>query len=125
MTRQCSSCGGICKKSECERANARVCSHWKLGLVNGFEPMCPYCDLDNIKERNAELESQMQGLSNEINDFQNIIERQKRELAASAERERVLREALGAMLTHMGMDEDEWNKPSFDQARAALKGSQP
>jgi regulator of replication initiation timing len=31
-----------------------------------------------------------------------------------------LREALGAMLTHMGMDEDEWNKPTFDQARAAL-----
>jgi hypothetical protein len=30
--------------------------------------------------RVAELESQMQGLSNEINDFQNIIERQKREI---------------------------------------------
>ena len=30
------------------------------------------------------------------------------------------REALGAMLTHMGMDEDEWNKPTFDQARAAI-----
>lgn len=32
------------------------------------------------------------------------------------------RAALSAMLTHMGMDEDEWNKPTFDQARAALKG---
>ena len=31
-----------------------------------------------------------------------------------------LAEALRAMLTHMGMDEDEWNKPTFDQARAAL-----
>ena len=31
-----------------------------------------------------------------------------------------LRSALGAMLTHMGMDEDCWNKPTFDQARAAL-----
>ena len=33
---------------------------------------------------------------------------------------RRLREALSAMLTHMGMDEDEWNKPTFDQARKAL-----
>lgn len=32
-----------------------------------------------------------------------------------------LLEALEAMLTHMGMDEDEWNKPTFDQARAAIK----
>jgi hypothetical protein len=31
-----------------------------------------------------------------------------------------LLEALNAMLTHMGMDEDEWNKPTFDQARAAI-----
>lgn len=28
--------------------------------------------------------------------------------------------ALTAMLTHMGMDEDEWNKPTFDQARTAI-----
>ena len=28
--------------------------------------------------------------------------------------------ALNAMLLHMGMDEDEWNKPTFDQARAAI-----
>jgi hypothetical protein len=28
--------------------------------------------------------------------------------------------ALNAMLTHMGIDEDEWNKPTFDQARAAI-----
>ena len=31
-----------------------------------------------------------------------------------------LLKALSAMLTHMGMDEDEWNKPTFDQARAAI-----
>ena len=37
----------------------------------------------------------------------------------------VAREALSGMLTHMGMDEDEWNKPTFDQARAAIaKGEQ-
>ena len=29
-------------------------------------------------------------------------------------------EALNAMLTHMGMDEDDWNKPTFDQARKAI-----
>ena len=28
--------------------------------------------------------------------------------------------ALAAMLTHMGMDEDEYNKPTFEQARAAI-----
>jgi hypothetical protein len=28
--------------------------------------------------------------------------------------------AMGAMLTQMGMDEDEWNKPTFDQMRAAV-----
>lgn len=28
--------------------------------------------------------------------------------------------ALQAMLTHMGMDEDEWSKPTFDQARRAI-----
>ena len=28
--------------------------------------------------------------------------------------------ALNAMLTHMGMDEDDWNKPTFNQARAAI-----
>jgi hypothetical protein len=32
-----------------------------------------------------------------------------------------LRAALNAMLTYFGMDEDEWSKPVFDQARAALK----
>jgi hypothetical protein len=31
-----------------------------------------------------------------------------------------LRSALNAMLTQFGMDEDEWNKPTFDQARKAL-----
>jgi hypothetical protein len=31
-----------------------------------------------------------------------------------------LLEALDAMLTHMGMDEDDWNKPTFDQARSAI-----
>ena len=32
----------------------------------------------------------------------------------------VLLKALSALLTHSGMDEDEWSKPTFDQARAAI-----
>ena len=35
-----------------------------------------------------------------------------------------MKAALNAMLTHMGMDEDEWNKPTFDQARAAIAAMQ-
>jgi hypothetical protein len=47
------------------------------------------------------------------------------ERARVAERQRdALLEALNAMLTHMGMDEDEWNKPTFDQARAAIKAAE-
>lgn len=33
----------------------------------------------------------------------------------------VLLKALSALLTHSGMDEDEWSKSTFDQARAAIK----
>ena len=48
------------------------------------------------------------------------------QLQAAAELRRLhalnqeLVKALNAMLTHMGMDEDEWNKPTFDQARNAI-----
>lgn len=49
------------------------CKHFRSGLTNKTAGDCPYCRID-------ELESQMRGLSNEINDFQNIIERQKREI---------------------------------------------
>ena len=28
--------------------------------------------------------------------------------------------ALNAMLTHFGMDEDEWNRPTFKQAKEAI-----
>ena len=38
---------------------------------------------------------------------------------AEAQRDELLA-ALNAMLTHMGMDEDDWNKPTFDQARDAI-----
>jgi IMP cyclohydrolase len=52
------------------------------------------------------------------------IENDALEIAEMAAENKVLRDALGAMLTHMGMDEDEWNKPTFDQARAALTRKQ-
>ena len=37
-----------------------------------------------------------------------------------AQRDELLK-ALNAMLTHMGMDEDEWNKPTFERARATIR----
>lgn len=43
------------------------------------------------------------------------------EIERLRERVRVLEDALRAMLTHMGMDDDERNKPTFDQARKALE----
>lgn len=71
---QCPSCGGFCKKSGCERRDSIIpCKHFRSGLTNKTAADCPYCRID-------ELESQMQGLSNDINDFQNIIERQKSEI---------------------------------------------
>lgn len=70
-------------------------------------------------------------------DFARTLER---ELSDALEREKALRQdmefharngerlakALSAMLTHamlkhMGMDQDEWNKVMFDQARTALR----
>lgn len=44
-------------------------------------------------------------------------------LQADAEQDealiRQMLKAINAMLTHMGMDEDDWNKPTFDQCRAS------
>jgi len=37
---------------------------------------------------------------------------------------RMALEAMNAMLTHMGMDEDEWNKVTFDQMRQAIKAAE-
>lgn len=36
----------------------------------------------------------------------------------------ILRSAINAFLTHFGMDEDEFTKPTFDQARAALAATE-
>lgn len=40
---------------------------------------------------------------------------------AKAEAMPVLLSALNAMMTQFGMDEDEWSKPTFDQARDAIR----
>ena len=39
---------------------------------------------------------------------------------AEKSREQCLESALSAMLTQFGMDEDEWNKATFNQVREAL-----
>ena len=55
--RQCPSCGGFCKKSGCERANATsICKHFRLGLISGFEKQCVYCENDLLRHRIKSLE---------------------------------------------------------------------
>ena len=55
--RQCSSCGGFCKKSGCARSNATtICKHFKLGLITGFEERCVYCENDMMIQRIRSLE---------------------------------------------------------------------
>ncbi|KAF0844365.1 hypothetical protein FNL37_1809 [Methylovorus glucosotrophus] len=53
-------------------------------------------------------------------DYKQAKENLTAHVAKITEQRDELLEALKAMLTHMGMDEDEWNKPTFDQARAAI-----
>lgn len=61
---QCPSCGGWCGYTK-----AKGCNYADLPLQQ---------DLQDMISRNGELEQQVQGLSNEINDFQNTIQRQRR-----------------------------------------------
>jgi hypothetical protein len=72
-----------------------------------------YGDLQNAKQSLAICEKERDELRGTL--FQRCCD-----VAASQHYAQQLRDALGAMLTHMGMDEDEWNKPTFDQARKAL-----
>ena len=88
---QCSSCGGFCKKSGCERRDTIIpCKHFRAGITNKTAADCPYCGID-------ELEYQMQGLSNEINDFGNTIQRQKHEQV-------ILTNLLKEVLNHLYHD---------------------
>lgn len=110
---QCSSCGGFCKKSGCERRdNIIPCKHFRAGVTNLTAVECPYC-------RSEELESHMQGLSNEINDFQNVIERQKHEQV-------VLINLLIEALTHfyhdgVPVDADHPKRITVNKIKKALK----
>lgn len=52
-----------------------------------------------------------------------LIAQLEARLAATPVNQQLL-SALNAMMTHMGMDEDEWNKPTFDQARAAVSAAE-
>ena len=64
--------------------------------------------------------AELRRLHAECNDLAHQLnESNERNGRIIAQRDALL-EALNAMLTHMGMDEDEWNRPTFDQARAAI-----
>ena len=67
------------------------------------------------------LEAYNAGRMNELTRLRADIEQYVKIASELGERVKVLEDALRAMLTHMGMDEDEWNKPTFDQARTALE----
>ena len=91
-------------------------------------------EIASLKEQHKADEEQFWSLSNEVIELKaQLVEsenlRKGVELGmdcANAEAIRLrehlaeCKKALSAMLTHMGMDEDEWNKPTFDQARKAL-----
>lgn len=69
--------------------------------------------------------SAVNSLSNAMHDIDGGTLLDEHALAAAQQAQpepvnQVLLKALSAMLTHSGMDEDEWSKPTFDQARAAI-----
>ena len=48
--RQCSSCGGFCKKSGCERRDNIVpCKHFLAGTTNKSKEDCPYCRIESLE----------------------------------------------------------------------------
>lgn len=89
-------------------------SNWP---VAGLRP-CPFCGeatdlrLHKYKRTDDSFGYVMCGACEQSGDLESWNRRPIEDALVSA---------LGAMLTHMGMDEDEWNKPTFDQARAAIK----
>ena len=47
---QCSSCGGFCKKSGCERRDNIVpCKHFLAGTTNKSKEDCPYCRIESLE----------------------------------------------------------------------------
>jgi chromosome segregation ATPase len=68
----------------------------------------------------ASLTDERAGIRADRDSFRAERDRLSVEWGRAQEQVKMLRASLSAMLTHMGMDEDEWNKPTYDQARAAL-----
>ena len=69
-------------------------------------------------------ETPAERIQREVNDNAAVLDllaKEKEALARLRVENEALRKALGAMLTHFGMDEDEWTKPTFAQASAALQ----
>ena len=72
-------------------------------------------ELRRLHEENAELRE-----ANETLDRRQVWWNDRMFALVLSQRNALL-EALKTMLTHISMDEDEWNKLTFDQARAAVK----
>ena len=70
---QCPSCGGVCKKSGCERRDTIVpCRHFRVGITNKTAAECPYCEIDkwktnysNAMDVNADLRAKLAARSAE------------------------------------------------------------
>ena len=70
-------------------------------------------EIQKLITRNAELESHMQGLSNEINDFQNTIERLTRKVAERSAEHLAAEEEIAMIQNMRAMD----SKRELDMAR--------
>lgn len=94
------------------------CSYWKIATLEDGHVVSPLdWVITGVKGEHYPCKPEIFALTYEPAEAEHDATVQSQ----GAEIDR-LRSALNAMLTHMGMDEDEWNKPTFDQARAALKG---
>lgn len=76
--------------------------------------------MENSKDHKAAAEPPLDCLVMRGTDTEIDLARVRKLRAGDAAEIALLRKALSAMLTEMGMDENEYNKPTFDQARRAL-----
>ena len=86
VDRQCPSCGGFCKKSGCERANVKpALSMTRTELIADLRLNHEYCPKEVILQAADKLEQDHQALSNDINDYQNTIAKQRKVLEQALE----------------------------------------
>lgn len=92
------------------------CKHFLVGQITNTDAACPYCMLEKanaqteeferrwylVQDKVEELYTQGQGLSNEINDFQNTIERQTVENQKLKGQQAVLIDLLRECLSLIG-----------------------